>query len=25
LFAKFLAGEKLSTEQLMIIQKAGML
>ena len=24
LFAKFLAGEKLSTEQLMIIQKAGM-
>jgi len=25
LFAKFLAGEKLSTEQLMVIQKAGML
>jgi len=25
LFGKFLAGEKLSTEQLMIIQKAGML
>jgi uncharacterized coiled-coil DUF342 family protein len=25
LFSKFLAGEKLSTEQLMIIQKAGML
>jgi len=25
LFAKFLAGEKLTTEQLMIIQKAGML
>ena len=25
LFAKFLAGERLSTEQLMIIQKAGML
>ena len=25
LFAKFLAGEKLSTEQLMIIQRAGML
>ena len=25
LFGKFLSGEKLSTEQLMIIQKAGML
>ena len=25
LFAKFLAGEKLTTEQLMVIQKAGML